>query len=131
MVNDPIGDMLARLHNAAMVRHPQVVMPASKMRVSIARILKDEGFVDRLEVTRDRVQPQLKVWLKYDQERRPVLSGARRVSKPGRRVYAGRRDIPWVEHGLGVAIVSTTKGVMTGARAKKEGLGGEILCEGW
>ncbi len=131
MVNDPIGDMLARLHNAAIVRHPQVVMPASKMRVSIARILKDEGFVDRLEVTRDRVQPQLKVWLKYDQERRPVLSGARRVSKPGRRVYAGRRDIPWVEHGLGVAIVSTTKGVMTGARAKKEGLGGEILCEVW
>ncbi len=131
MVNDPIGDMLARLHNAALVRHPQVVMPASKMRVSIARILKDEGFVDRLEVTRDRVQPLLKVWLKYDEQRRPVLSGARRVSKPGRRVYAGRRDIPWVQHGLGVAIVSTTKGVMTGSRAKKEGLGGEILCEVW
>ncbi len=131
MVNDPIGDMLARLHNAAVVRHPQVVMPASKMRVAIARILKDEGFVDRLEVTRDRVQPQLKVWLKYDEQRRPILSGARRVSKPGRRVYAGRRDIPWVQHGLGVAIVSTTKGVMTGSRAKKEGLGGEILCEVW
>ncbi|MGB8643887.1 MAG: 30S ribosomal protein S8 [Anaerolineae bacterium] len=131
MVNDPIGDMLARLHNAAVVRHPQVVMPASKMRVAIARILKDEGFVDRLEVTRDRIQPQLKVWLKYDEQRRPILSGARRVSKPGRRVYAGRRDIPWVQHGLGVAIVSTTKGVMTGARAKKEGLGGEILCEVW
>ncbi len=131
MVNDPIGDMLARLHNAAMVRHPQVVMPASKMRVAIARILKDEGFVDKLEVTRDRPQPQLKVWLKYDDARRPVLSGARRVSKPGRRVYAGKRDIPWVQHGLGVAIVSTTKGVMTGARAKKEGLGGEILCEVW
>ncbi len=131
MVNDPIGDMLARLHNAALVRHPQVVMPASKMRVAIARILKDEGFVDKLEVTRDRPQPQLKVWLKYDDARRPVLSGARRVSKPGRRVYAGKRDIPWVQHGLGVAIVSTTKGVMTGARAKKEGLGGEILCEVW
>lgn len=131
MVNDPIGDMLARLHNAAMVRHPQVVMPASKMRVAISRILKDEGFIDRMELTRDRTQPQLKLWLKYDDQRRPVLSGARRVSKPGRRVYAGRRDIPWVQHGLGVAIVSTTKGVMTGARAKKEGLGGEILCEVW
>ncbi len=131
MVNDPIGDMLARLHNAASVRHPQVVMPASKMRVAIARILKDEGFVDKLEVTRDRPQPMLKVWLKYDDMRKPVLSGARRVSKPGRRVYAGRRDIPWVQHGLGVAIVSTTKGVMTGSRAKKEGLGGEILCEVW
>jgi small subunit ribosomal protein S8 len=131
MVNDPIGDMLARLHNAAMVRHPQVVMPASKMRVAISRILKDEGFIDRMELTRDRTQPQLKLWLKYDDQRRPVLSGARRVSKPGRRVYAGRRDIPWVQHGLSVAIVSTTKGVMTGARAKKEGLGGEILCEVW
>jgi small subunit ribosomal protein S8 len=131
MVNDPIGDMLARLHNAAMVRHPQVVMPASKMRVAIARILKDEGFVDKLEVTRGQPQPILKVWLRYDDTRRPVLSGARRVSKPGRRVYAGTRDIPWVQHGLGVAIVSTTKGVMTGARAKKEGLGGEILCEVW
>ena len=130
MTNDPIADMLARLHNAALVRHPQVVMPASKMRVAIARILKDEGFVDRLEVTRER-QPQLKLWLKYDQARKPVLSGARRVSKPGRRVYAGKADIPWVQHGLGVAIVSTTKGVMTGARAKKEGLGGEILAEVW
>ncbi len=131
MVNDPIGDMLARIHNAAVVRHPQVIMPASKMRVAIARVLKDEGFVDKLEVTRDRPQPMLKVWLKYDDTRRPVLSGARRVSKPGRRVYAGRRDIPWVQHGLGVAIVSTTKGVMSGARARKEGLGGEILCEVW
>ncbi len=131
MVNDPIGDMLARLHNAALVRHPQVVMPASKLRVAIARILKDEGFIDRLEVTRDRPQPALKLWLRYDETRRPVLSGARRVSKPGRRVYAGKRDIPWVQQGLGVAIVSTTKGVMTGARAKKEGLGGEILCEVW
>jgi small subunit ribosomal protein S8 len=73
----------------------------------------------------------LKVWLKYDPTRRPVLSGTRRVSKPGRRIYASKRDIPWVRNGLGVAIVSTTKGVMTGARAKKEGLGGEILCEVW
>lgn len=131
MTNDPIADMLARLHNAALVRHPQVVMPASKIRVAIAKILKDEGFIDRLEVTRERPQPMLKVWLKYDQTRKPVLSGARRVSKPGRRIYAGKREIPWVRNGLGVAIVSTTKGVMSGSRAKKEGLGGEILCEVW
>jgi small subunit ribosomal protein S8 len=131
MMNDPIADMLARLHNAAVVRHPQVVMPASKMRVAIAKILKDEGFVDKLEVTRDRPQAMLKVWLRYDTARKPVLSGTKRVSKPGRRIYASKRDIPWVRNGLGVAIVSTTKGVMTGARAKKEGLGGEILCEVW
>jgi small subunit ribosomal protein S8 len=106
-------------------------MPASKMRVAIAKILKDEGFVDKLEVTRDRPQAQLKLWLKYDTARKPVLSGARRVSKPGRRIYASKRDIPWVRNGMGVAIVSTTKGVMSGARAKKEGLGGEILCEVW
>jgi small subunit ribosomal protein S8 len=131
MTNDPIADMLARLHNAALVRHPQVQMPASKMRVAIAKILKDEGYVDKLELTRDRPQPMLKLWLRYDQTRKPILSGARRVSKPGKRVYAGKGDIPWVRQGLGVAIVSTTKGVMTGARAKKEGLGGEILCEVW
>lgn len=130
-MNDPIADMLARMHNAAMVRHPQVVMPASKMRVAIAKILKDEGFVDKLEITRDRPQAQLKLWLRYDGARKPVLSGTRRVSKPGRRIYASKRDIPWVRNGLGVAIVSTTKGVMSGARAKKEGLGGEILCEVW
>jgi small subunit ribosomal protein S8 len=130
MTNDPIADMLARLHNAAMVRHPVVMMPASKMRVAIAKILKDEGFVEKIEVTRDR-PPMLKLWLKYDTARKPVLSGVRRVSKPGRRIYASKRDIPWVRNGLGVAIVSTTKGVMSGARAKKEGLGGEILCEVW
>src|SRR4029077_13985636 len=106
MTNDPIADMLARLRNASMVRHPQVLMPASKMRVAIARILKDEGFIDRLELTRDRPQPTLKVWLKYDQAKKPVFSGARRISKPGRRVYAGTRDIPWVRNGMGVAIVS-------------------------
>lgn len=131
MVNDPIADMLSRLKNAAVIHHTQVVMPASKLRVAIARILKDEGFVDRIEVTRDRPQPYLRVWLRYDQTKKPLLTGARRVSKPGRRVYAGSREIPWVQNGLGVAIVSTTKGVMTGARAKRMGLGGEILCEVW
>jgi small subunit ribosomal protein S8 len=131
MTNDPIADMLARLNNAAAIHHPQVIMPASKLRVAIARILKDEGYIDKLEVTKDRPQAMLRLWLKYDVAKKPVLSGVRRISKPGRRVYAGKTDVPWVQHGLGIAIVSTTRGVMTGARAKRMGLGGEILCYVW
>ena len=131
MVNDPIADMLARLRNAAEVKHPQVLMPASKLRVAVAKILKDEGYIEKIEVTKDKPQPQLRLWLRYDDKKRPILSGVRRVSKPGRRVYAGKSEIPWVRHGLGVAIVSTTRGVMTGTRAKRMGLGGEILCYVW
>ena len=131
MVNDPIADMLARLRNAAEIKHPQVLMPASKLRVAVAKILKDEGYIEKLEVTKDKPQPFLRVWLRYDTQKKPILSGVRRVSKPGRRVYAGKTDIPWVRHGLGVAIVSTTRGVMSGTRAKRMGLGGEILCYVW
>ena len=131
MMNDPIADMLARLNNAAAVNHQQVLMPASKLRVAVARILKDEGYIEKLEVTNDRPQPFLRLWLRYDERKKPVLSGVRRISKPGRRVYAGKTDIPWVRNGLGIAIVSTTQGVMTGARAKRMGLGGEILCYIW
>ncbi len=131
MTNDPIADMLARLSNAAAVRHPQVLMPASKLRVAIAKILKDEGYVEKLELTKDKPQAMLRVWLRYDAQRKPILSGVKRISKPGRRVYAGKTDVPWVRQGLGVAIVSTTRGVMTGARAKRMGLGGEILCYVW
>ena len=131
MVNDPIADMLARLRNAAEIKHPQVLMPASKLRVAVAKILKDEGYIEKLEVTKEKPQPMLRVWLRYDDKKKPLLSGVRRVSKPGRRVYAGKTDIPWVRYGLGVAIVSTTRGVMTGARAKRMGLGGEILCYVW
>lgn len=131
MTNDPIADMLARLTNAAAIHHPQVVMPVSKMRVAIARILKDEGYIEKLEVTKDKPQGMLRLWLKYDGQKKPVLSGVRRISKPGRRVYAGQAEVPWVRHGLGIAIVSTTQGVMTGARAKRMGLGGEILCFVW
>jgi small subunit ribosomal protein S8 len=131
MVNDPIADMLARLRNAAEIKHPQVLMPASKLRVAVAKILKDEGYIEKLEVTKDKPQPFLRVWLRYDTQKKPILSGVRRVSKPGRRVYAGKTDIPWVRHGLGIAIVSTTRGVMSGTRAKRMGLGGEILCYVW
>lgn len=131
MTNDPIADMLARLSNAAAVRHQQVMMPASKLRVAIARILKDEGYIEKLEVTKDKTQPYLRLWLRYDDHRQPILSGVKRISKPGRRVYAGKAEVPWVQHGLGIAIVSTTQGVMTGARAKRMGLGGEVLCYVW
>lgn len=131
MTNDPIADMLARLQNAAAIHHPQVLMPASKLRVAVARILKDEGYIEKLEITKDKPQAMLRLWLRYDDQKKPVLSGVKRVSKPGRRVYARKADVPWVRHGLGVAIVSTTKGVMTGARAKRLGLGGEILCYVW
>ena len=131
MVNDPIADMLARLRNAAEIKHPQVLMPASKLRVAVAKILKDEGYIEKLELTKDKPQPFLRVWLRYDPQKKPILSGVRRVSKPGRRVYAGKTDIPWVRHGLGIAIVSTTRGVMSGTRAKRMGLGGEILCYVW
>jgi small subunit ribosomal protein S8 len=131
MVNDPIADMLARISNAAAVKHQSTLMPASKLRVAVAKILKDEGYIDKIEVTRDRPQPMLRVWIRYDDKKKPILSGARRVSKPGRRVYAGKTEIPWVRNGLGVAIVSTTRGVMTGSRAKRMGLGGEVLCYVW
>ncbi len=131
MVNDPIADMLARLSNAAAVKHQQVLMPASKLRVAIAKILKDEGYLEKLEITKDKPQPMLRLWLRYDDRKRPILTGVKRVSKPGRRVYAGRAEVPWVRHGLGVAIVSTTRGVMTGMRAKRMGLGGEVLCYVW
>jgi small subunit ribosomal protein S8 len=131
MTNDPIADMLARLSNAAAVRHQQVMMPASKLRVAVAKILKDEGYIEKLEVTKDKPQPMLRLWLRYDDRRKPILSGVKRVSKPGRRVYAGKTEVPWVQNGLGVAIVSTTQGVMTGARAKRMGLGGEVLCFVW
>jgi small subunit ribosomal protein S8 len=131
MVNDPIADMLARISNAAAVKHASAVMPASKLRVAVAKILKDEGYIEKLEVTRDKPQPMLRVWIKYDDKKKPVLSGVKRVSKPGRRVYASKTEIPWVRNGLGVTIVSTTRGVMTGSRAKRMGLGGEVLCYVW
>jgi small subunit ribosomal protein S8 len=131
MTNDPIADMLTRMRNAAAVKHQQVIMPASKLRVAVARILKDEGYIEKLEVSKDKPQANLRLWLRYDENRKPILSGVKRISKPGRRVYAGKAEVPWVRYGLGIAIVSTTQGVMTGARAKRMGLGGEILCYVW
>jgi small subunit ribosomal protein S8 len=133
---DPIADMLTRIRNGVMAGHTQVAMPSSKIKVEIAKILKEEGFIENFEVA-DGEQAGFKVLrvkIKYvgeRRERRPVISGLERVSKPGRRIYTKRQDIPWVLSGIGVAILSTPKGVMTGQRARQLGVGGEILCKVW
>jgi len=129
---DTIADMLTRIRNAGIARHPQAAMPHSKMREAIAKILKDEGFIQDYETLPGKF-PTLLLHLKYTRDRRPepVIAGLRRVSKPGRRFYVGKQDIPWVRSGLGVAIVSTSKGVMTGHQARREGVGGEVLCYVW
>lgn len=131
MVNDPIADMLARIRNGMLVRHKQIVVPGSKVKVAVARILKDEGFIKDFEVTKDTPQPQLRVVLKYDRERKSVVTGLKRVSRPGRRVYVKRSEIPWVLSGLGIAILSTPQGIMSDQKARRLGLGGEVLCYVW
>ncbi len=131
MVNDPIADMLARIRNGMLVRHKQVVVPGSKVKVAVARILKDEGFIKDFEVTKDTPQPQLRVVLKYDRDRKSIVTGLKRVSRPGRRVYVKRSEIPWVLSGLGIAILSTPQGIMSDQKARRLGLGGEVLCYVW
>jgi len=131
MVNDPIADILTRISNAKLVRPKQVVMPSSKIKTSIAAILAEEGFIDGYAVTEETPQPRLIVRLKYTAQGRPVISGLDRVSRPGRRFYSGSKEIPWVRSGLGINIVSTPKGLMTGRKARRERLGGEILCNIW
>lgn len=130
-VNDPISDMLTRIRNGLTVRKPFVLVPSSKQKVSIAQILLEEGYIQGYEVTNERPQANIRIWLKYDDNRRPLLAGLERVSKPGRRVYKGKRDLPWVLSGLGIAIVSTPKGIMTGREARRQGVGGEVLCYVW
>lgn len=130
-VSDPIADMLTRIRNAVMVRHDSVLVPSSRMKLSIARILREEGFIKNYEVLRVKPQRIIKIELKYDDSSRPLISGLERVSKPGLRVYVGRNEVPRVRGGLGVAIVSTSKGVVTGHRAWRQGIGGELLCYVW
>jgi small subunit ribosomal protein S8 len=134
--SDPIADMLTRIRNGVMAGHSQVAMPNSKIKVEIAKILKEEGFIENFEVADGERAgfKVLRVKIKYvgeRRERRPVISGLERVSSPGRRIYTKRQDIPWVLSGIGIAIISTPKGVMTGQRARQMGIGGEILCKVW
>ncbi|MCI0521351.1 MAG: 30S ribosomal protein S8 [Chloroflexi bacterium] len=135
-VNDPIADLLTRVRNALMAGHPLVALPSSKLKVAITKILKEEGYIASYEVVDGKTAGQkvLRIRLKYigeRRERKSVISGLERVSRPGRRVYSGKREIPWVLSGMGIAILSTPKGVMTGQRARQLGVGGEILCKIW
>ena len=130
MVTDPIADMLTRMRNAIMAHHDSVLMPASRIKLSIAKILKEEGFITDYTVLKGKPQRVIKISLKYINGR-PAIAGLERVSKPGLRLYAGRKEIPRVYGGLGIAILSTSKGVMTGHDAWRRNLGGELLCYIW
>ena len=135
-VSDPIGDMLTRVRNASMVGHSVVIMPSSRLKVSIASILKEEGYIQDYEVTQEegRAHATLRLWLKYIGDRRhrvSAISGIQRVSKPGCRVYTSKSEVPRVLSGMGIAILSTPKGVITGQQARRLGVGGEVLCHVW
>jgi small subunit ribosomal protein S8 len=123
--------MLTRMRNALGLRRRYVVIPASKLKVEIARVLKTEGYIDQYDLTKDRPQPMLRIQLKYTKDNEPVLTGLKRVSKPGGRVYTKRQEIPLVLSGMGIAVLSTPQGVMTGKKAHRTGVGGEVLCHIW
>ncbi len=127
-VNDPISDMLTRIRNAGMARKAEVLMPSTKVLVAIAEILKQEGYIGDYEVIEKRPQNQLRLSLRYGPDKRHTIREIRRVSKPGLRIYAGKDQIPRVRSGLGIAIVSTPQGVLTGYEARKRGIGGEVIC---
>jgi small subunit ribosomal protein S8 len=130
-MTDPIADMLTRVRNAVQARHDSVEMPSSNMKVAIARVLKDEGFIEGYQVLEDRPFKMLRVDLAYTGKKEPVLTGIKRISKPGLRVYTKAATIPRVYGGLGLAIVSTPKGVMSGQQARRLKLGGEVICHVW
>ena len=129
-VTDPIADMLTRIRNAIMAHHSDVLVPASRMKLSLVKTLKEENFIDGYEVLKEKPQAVIKIQLKYVNDQ-PAVSGLERVSKPGLKIYVGRREIPRVYGGLGIAILSTPKGIMTGQGAWRRGLGGEVLCYVW
>ncbi len=131
MMTDPIADMLTRIRNASKAKHEKVDIPSSKLKVEIAKILKDEGFVKNVKLVKDRRQGLIRVYLKYTDDEAPVIQGLKRVSKPGCRVYTGNDSIPRVLNGLGTAILSTPRGIQTGKQAKKDNVGGEVICHVW
>ena len=131
VVNDPIADMLTRIRNAQIAKHDSVTMPASNMKKNIAKLLLEEGYIKSYEFIDDGLQGNIKITLKYLDKKQPVIVGLKRISKPGLRVYASCEDLPKVLGGLGIAIISTSKGVMTDKAARKENLGGEVLCYVW
>ena len=130
-LTDPVADMLARIRNAIRARHQKVDIPASKLKTEIARILKEEGYIANYKPTEENGQKVIRVYLKYGPNNEAVIRDLQRVSRPGCRVYLGRDEIRRVQGGLGISIMTTPKGVMTGRQARREGVGGEILCEVW
>jgi small subunit ribosomal protein S8 len=130
-MTDPIADMLTRIRNAGVAHFDKVDIPASRMKISLARLLKEEGFIKNYKVIKDNRQGLLRVYLKYSEHQKPLIQGLRRVSKPGCRVYRSHSELPKVQGGLGMAVVSTSQGVVTDRQARKLQVGGEILCEIW
>ncbi len=131
IITDQIGDMLTRIRNAAIVRHDTVEMPASKLKVAVLKILKDEGFITDFEVIKGKPERLIKIRLRYQDNSKSFISGIERVSKPGLRVYAQHNEIPRVYGGVGIAILSTPKGVLTGQEARRQSVGGEVICYVW
>ncbi len=130
-MSDPVADMLTRIRNAVEARHDSVQVPASRLKVAVAKVLKDEGFIREFEILKDGAQRSLKIHLRYTGKKEPLLHGLQRVSKPGLRVYVQKAEIPRVYGGLGIAILTTPMGVMTGQQAWRKQVGGEILCYVW
>jgi small subunit ribosomal protein S8 len=131
VVTDPIADMLTRIRNAIMVRHDSVIVPSSKVKLAVAKILKQEGFITDYEIVKGQPHREIKIRLRYMERNQPAISGLKRISKPGLRVYVQKKEIPRVYGGMGIAIVSTSKGLRTGQQAWKQGAGGELLCYIW
>jgi small subunit ribosomal protein S8 len=130
-VNDPIADMLVRIRNALMVQHDYTLIPESKIKLAIARVLKEEGFISEYELLKGKPYRNIKVVFKYFDRKQPAIRGLKRISKPGLKVYVGKGEIPRVYGGLGVAVLSTSRGIMTGMKAQRLNVGGELLCSVW
>jgi small subunit ribosomal protein S8 len=133
-MSDPIADMLTRVRNALQRQHPSVSMPYSKTKEAIAQVLKEEGYIEDCQVLPQKPRDVLQLELKYvggRRDQRPVITGLERVSKPGRRHYVGKNDIPWVLRGMGISVLTTSKGIMTGQQARRQGVGGEVICRIW
>ena len=130
-VTDPLSDMLTRIRNANIAKHGKVDVPASKMKISVAKILKDEGYIKNYKLIKDRTYGILRIYMKYDEFNEGVITGLKRMSKPGRRLYVKQRDIPFVLNGMGIAVLSTSKGILADREARKANVGGELLCSVW
>jgi small subunit ribosomal protein S8 len=131
MMTDPIADMLTRIRNSVLSKAEKVDIPASRLKVEIAKIMKEEGFIKSYKIIKDKKQGILRVTLKYTQDNRPIVEGLKRISKPGRRVYVGKDEVPSVVGGMGIAVMTTPKGILTDKVCRREGVGGEVLCYIW